>query len=146
MKNGEFSVDTKTGVVVFCQKAHGVSFISTSSEHNLENFNVGVGQLIAMKRNEIKIRKADIDEMRKVVEELSKHSFTGVGRKLYTNFQQITHEKINASLNHIRELNQDLKSLYNGTYDKIPEEVKSGEKAYAIVNGSVAIVDNPYKK
>ena len=63
MKNGEFSVDTKTGVVVFCQKAHGVSFISTSSEHNLENFNVGVGQLIAMKRNEIKIRKADIEEM-----------------------------------------------------------------------------------
>ena len=69
MKNQEFKIDTKSSVVVFCQKSHGRVFTSKSKADSIENFNVGIGQLIAMKRNEIKIRKVDIESMQKVISE-----------------------------------------------------------------------------
>ena len=148
MKNGDFIVDTKSGVVVFCQLAHGKNYVSISKAHNADDFNIGVGQLIAMKRNEIKIRKVDLEGMREVSAHLGESALYyegyGIHSKLYTNAKQVVDEKINASLNHIRELKKDLKALYDGTYDRLPEDVKSGKKVYAVVNGSMTLVDNNY--
>lgn len=119
MKNQEFKIDAKSGVVVFCQKSHGRVFTSKSKADSIDNFNIGIGQLIAMKRNEIKIRKVDIESMQKAVEEckskISVHRGT-TAAKLYANFVQIGCDKINMSYNHIRELKEDLDALYKGTY------------------------------
>lgn len=119
MKNQEFKIDTKSGVVVFCQKSHGRVFTSKSKADSIENFNIGIGQLIAMKRNEIKIRKVDIESMQKVVSECqtkAKENKGTTASKLYANFVQMAMDKVKMSYNHIRELKEDLDRLYNGTY------------------------------
>ena len=119
MKNQEFKIDTKSGVVVFCQKSHGRVFTSKSKADSIENFNIGIGQLIAMKRNEIKIRKVDIESMQKVVEECRAKADEHKGstaHKMYANFVQLAVDKVKMSYNHIRELKEDLDTLYNGTY------------------------------
>ena len=51
-----------------------------------DDFNIGIGQLIAMKKNEIEIRKIDIKSMIKVSErlkELSKTYNNETAHKLY---------------------------------------------------------------
>lgn len=172
MKNQEFKIDTKSGVVVFCQKSHGHVFTSKSKADSIENFNIGIGQLIAMKRNEIKIRKVDIESMQKVVAEcqakVKEHNGTSAS-KLYANFVQIGCDKINMSYNHIRELKEDLDTLYKGTYivkpyteiladhkkiskgaakDKaevfkqpyaVPQEIIDGSHIFDFVNGGAVI-------
>lgn len=172
MKNQEFKIDTKSGVVVFCQKSHGRVFTSKSKADSIENFNIGIGQLIAMKRNEIKIRKVDIESMQKAVEECKRqikaHSGT-TAAKLYANFVQIGSDKVNMSYNHIRELKEDLDTLYKGTYivkpyaeiladhkkirrgtaeDKeevfkqpyaVPQEIIDGTHIFDVVNGCAVI-------
>lgn len=119
MKNQEFKIDTKSGVVVFCQKSHGRVFTSKSKADSIENFNIGIGQLIAMKRNEIKIRKVDIESMQKVVAECQakakEHKGT-TASKLYVNFVQMAMDKVKMSYNHIHELKDDLDTLYRGEY------------------------------
>lgn len=123
MKNQEFKIDTEAGIVVFCQKSHGKTFISKTKVSEKDKFNVGIGQLIAMKRNEIAIRKSDINSMLAVVDECNDLAFLHngtTGQKLYSNFAQIAAEKVSMSRNHIRELKQDLETLYNGTYDVKP--------------------------
>ena len=119
MKNQEFKIDTKAGVVVFCQKAHGQVFTSKTKVDDIKNFNIGIGQLITMKKNEIAIRREDIKSMKDVVSECQMNADFYQGTtagKLWTNFIQITTDKIKMSYNHIHELEDDLESLYNGTY------------------------------
>lgn len=119
MKNQEFKIDTESGVVVFCQKSHGRVFTSKSKVDSIENFNIGIGQLIAMKRNEIKIRKVDIESMQRVVVECrtKANKYKGsTAHKMYANFVQLAVDKVKMSYNHIRELKEDLDALYTGTY------------------------------
>lgn len=150
MNNGDFNVDIKAGVVVFAQRAHGKMHISVSRVKPGEQFNIGVGQLIAMKRNEIEIRQADIKTLTTLrtsmlsmneIERANKNNL--LAARMYANFAGILSEKINASRNHVVELRRDLKRLYQGTYD-LPEEIKTQKSIYAVVNGSVAIVKNPF--
>lgn len=125
MKNQEFKIDTKAGVVVFCQKAHDKIFTSTAKADDIKNFNVGIGQLITMKRNEIAIRREDIKSMKSVVKVCQEHANKYIGStagKLYTNFSQIATDKIKMSYNHIHELEEDLECLYSGTYVTKPYE------------------------
>ena len=163
MKNQEFKIDAKAGIVVFCQKSHGNVFISKTKVSEKDNFNIGIGQLIAMKRNEIDIRKADIKSMLEVLEDCKSFAdfYKGTsGGKLFGNFAQITTDKISMSRNHIRELKEDLETLYNGTYDvkpydeilaerkqmrlvkkpyTVPKEIVDGTHIYEIVNGSAKL-------
>lgn len=163
MKNQEFKIDAEAGIVVFCQKSHGNVFISKTKVSEKDNFNIGIGQLIAMKRNEIDIRKADIKSMLEVLEDCKENIdfYKGTsGCKLFGNFAQITSEKISMSRNHIRELKEDLETLYNGTYDvkpydeiikerkqlslvrkpyTVPKEIVDGTHIYEIVNGSAKL-------
>lgn len=172
MKNQDFKIDAEAGVVVFCQKAHGRVFTSKSKADRIENFNVGIGQLIAMKRNEIDIRKVDIQSMNDVLEDcqrMGKYYRGTTGSKLFSNFVQITSDKIKMSYNHIRELKSDLKALYEGTYivkpyaeilaDRqkvrkgseeekaevfsqpyaVPQEIMDGTHEFYLVGGSVGI-------
>lgn len=172
MKNQEFKIDTKSGVVVFCQTSHGRVFTSMSKADSIENFNIGIGQLIAMKRNEIKIRKVDIESMKKVVAECraKAEEYKGsTAHKLYANFVQLAVDKVKMSYNHIRELKEDLDTLYNGTYivkpyaeiladhqkirkgtaeDKeevfkqpyaVPQEIMDGTHIFELIGGSAAI-------
>ena len=138
MKNQEFKIDAEAGIVVFCQKSHGRVFISKTKVSEKDNFNIGIGQLITMKRNEIEIRKADIKTMQIVADECKELAILhdgSTGQKLYSNFAQITAEKISMSRNHIRELKEDLETLYNGTYDVKPyAEILENHKT--IRNGS----------
>lgn len=137
MKNAEFKIDTKHGVVVVCQTTHGKNFTSVSKTNSLDKFNVGIGQLIALKRNQIAIRKNDIYDMEDVLEtcKTSAEFSNGTDKKLWSNFVQIASDKINMSRNHIRELKRDLKTLCEGTYDVKPyseicEENKKIKKTY----------------
>lgn len=163
MKNQEFKIDAEAGIVVFCQKSHGNVFISKTKVSEKDKFNIGIGQLIAMKRNEIEIRKADIESMLEVLEACKSFAdyYKGTsGGKLFGNFAQITAEKISMSRNHIRELKEDLETLYNGTYDvkpyaeilkerkqlslvrkpyTVPKEIADGTHIYEIVNGSAKL-------
>jgi len=163
MKNQEFKIDAEAGIVVFCQKSHGNVFISKTKVSEKDNFNIGIGQLIAMKRNEIDIRKADIKSMLEVLEDCKSFAnfYNGTsGGKLFGNFAQITTDKISMSRNHIRELKEDLETLYNGTYDvkpydeilaerkqmrlvkkpyTVPKEIVDGTHIYEIVNGSAKL-------
>lgn len=165
MKNGEFKIDTKAGVVAFCQASHGKEFISTSKVEDLTKFNIGIGQLIAMKRNELKIRKADLKTMLSVVDDCNhmSHFYTDTtGSKLWSNFVQLAADKISMSRNHVRELNSDLTHLYNGTYNvkpyaeiledkklkvrdadrpySVPQEVVDGTHVYKYTHGSIELV------
>lgn len=172
MKNQEFKIDTKAGVVVFCQNSHGKQITSKSKADDVKNFNIGIGQLIAMKRNEIKIRKIDIQSMLEVVSECKAQALLHKGttaQKLYSNFVQLACDKVNMSYNHIRELKEDLDTLYKGTYDvkpyaeimkehtvvrkgsddekkavfkkpyAVPQEIVDGTHIFDIVNGSAVI-------
>lgn len=138
MKNQEFKIDAEAGIVVFCQKSHGNVFISKTKVSEKDKFNIGIGQLITMKRNEIEIRKADIKSMLTVADECKDLAYIHSGstaRKLYSNFAQIAAEKVSMSRNHIRELKQDLETLYNGTYEVKPyAEILESHKV--IRNGS----------
>ena len=123
MKNQEFKIDTESGVVVFCQKSHGRVFTSKTKASDKDVFNVGIGQLITMKRNEIAIRKVDIQSMLDVAEkcrQLAKESEGSTAQKLYSYFVQIACDKVNMSRNHIKELKTDLDTLYNGTFEVKP--------------------------
>lgn len=166
MKNGEFLINTKEGVVVFAQRSHGKEFASVSQSHSDDKFNIGIGQLVAMKRNEIKIRKADIKAMRMVAKFLGNCMEEAEGTtagKCFAQYKGITDEKINASLNHIRELKSDLETLYTGTYlvqpyaeiraarlkgtepgqkrdYVVPQEVVDGTHIYKTVGGSTQLV------
>lgn len=171
MKNQEFKIDTEAGIVVFCQESHGNVFISKTKVSEKDKFNIGIGQLITMKRNEIKIRKADIQSMLGVLDDCNYFAINNYGttaQKLYSNFAQITAEKIRMSRNHIRELKEDLETLYNGTYDikpyteiledhkkirngvkekedllkrpyTVPKEIADGTHMFEIVNGSAKL-------
>ena len=119
MKNQEFKIDVDSRVVVFSQKSHGKIIVSKAKADEKDDFNIGIGQLIAMKKNEIEIRKIDIKSMIKVSEklkELSKIYRNETANKLYTYYAQLTDNKISMSRNHIKELKDDLKHLYEGTY------------------------------
>lgn len=70
MKNQEFKIDVDSRVVVFSQKSHGRLITSKAKADEKDDFNIGIGQLIAMKKNEIEIRKIDIKSMIKVSERL----------------------------------------------------------------------------
>jgi hypothetical protein len=122
MGNQEFKVDASSGTVVFCQKAHGVEFVAKSKAVGNDKFNVGIGQLIAMKRVEIAIRKEDIKEMSKVVNECKWELGMSdmPAKKLWSNFIQFSCEKISMSRAHIRQLEKDLDSLYSKTYEVRP--------------------------
>lgn len=123
MKNQEFKIDVDARVVVFSQKSHGKEFISTTKANTDDEFNIGIGQLIVMKKNEIEIRKADIKSMIKVSEnckKLAQENRYETAHKMYTYYAQLTDDKISRSRNHIIELKRDLKSLYEGTYDIKP--------------------------
>lgn len=119
MKNQEFKIDVDSRVVVFSQKSHGRLIVTTSKADEKIDFNIGIGQLIAMKRNEIEIRKIDIKSMIKASEklkELSKIHNNETAHKLYVYYAQLTDNKIAMSRNHIKELKKDLRHLYEGTY------------------------------
>lgn len=122
MKNQEFRIDTEAGVVVFSQKAHDKMFVSKSKANSPSEFNIGIGQLIAMKRNEIEIRKVDIQSMLDVIKECENKlkDAHGTAKKLWTNFIQLANDKVKMSQNHIRELKKDLDTLYKGTYTVKP--------------------------
>ena len=124
MKNQEFKIDAEAGVVVFSQKAHDKMYTSKSKVDNIADFNVGIGQLIAMKRNEIEIRKDDIESMKDVAAQCEGmvNKTRGIERKLWSNFLQLAHDKIRMSQNHIHELRTDLEALYNKTYVVKPYE------------------------
>ena len=122
MGNQEFKVDAKSGTVVFCQKSHDKVFVDKSKAVGTDEFNVGIGQLITMKRVEIAIRKEDIKSMKRVVEDC-KYEFDfgdAPAKKLYSNFIQFACSKISMSRAHIHQLKKDLDSLYNKTYEVRP--------------------------
>lgn len=148
MKNNEFKIDAEAGVITFAQKAHGNMFVSKAKVGGSDQFNIGVGQLIAMKRNEIAIRRVDIQEMRRITTELNDilskvpkndPENGGIIRRLFVDFTRQVHVKINASLNHVRELKKDIKQLECGEYD-LPEGIKLGTHMYAVIDGSVKVV------
>ena len=145
MKNNEFKIDTEAGVITFAQMAHGNMFVSKAKVGGSDQFNIGVGQLIAMKRNEIAIRRVDIQEMRRITatlnDILSKDDPEdgGIIRRLFADFNRLVHAKINALLNHVRELKKDIKQLERGEYD-LPEGIKLGTHMYAVIDGSVKVV------
>ena len=122
MGNQEFKVDASSGTVVFCQKAHDKVFVAKSKAVGTDEFNVGIGQLITMKRVEIAIRKEDIKEMSRVVGECKWQLELSdmPAKKLWSNFIQFSCEKISMSRAHIKQLEKDLDSLYNKTYEVRP--------------------------
>ncbi len=122
MGNQEFKVDAKSGTVVFCQKSHDKVFVAKSKAVGTDEFNVGIGQLITMKRVEIAIRKEDIKEMQRVANECKWHVEMNdmAARKLWSNFAQFSCEKISMSRAHIKQLEKDLDALYNKTYEVRP--------------------------
>lgn len=122
MGNQEFKVDAKYGTVVFCQKSHDNVFVAKSKAVGTDEFNVGIGQLITMKRVEIAIRKKDINEMSHVVNECKWQLEMSdmPAKKLWSNFIQFSCEKISMSRAHIKQLEKDLDSLYNKTYEVRP--------------------------
>lgn len=148
MKNNEFKIDAEAGVITFAQMAHGNMFVSKAKVGGSDQFNIGVGQLIAMKRNEIAIRRVDIQEMRQITATLNDilskvpkndPEDGGIIRRLFADFNRQVHVKINASLNHVRELKKDIKQLERGEYD-LPEGIKLGTHMYAVIDGSVKVV------
>lgn len=122
MGNQEFKVDAKSGTVVFCQKSHDKVFIAKSKAVGTDEFNVGIGQLITMKRVEIAIRKEDIKAMQRVANECKWQTELSEmpAKKLWSNFVQFSCEKISMSRAHIKQLEKDLDSLYNKTYEVRP--------------------------
>lgn len=155
-KNQEFRIDAEAGVVVFLQKSHGKVFSSITKASSEDKFNIGIGQLITMKRNEIAIRKVDIKSMLLALEDCkasSKHYEGTTAHKLFMNFTQIVTDKINMSRNHIRELRNDLDALYNGTYEvkpyaeiieehkKVRNMIKNGDKnsVSEIISGKYSV-------
>lgn len=123
MKSQGFKIDAKSGVVVFFQLSHGKMFSSKAKVGDGDKFNVGIGQLIAMKRNEIAIRKKDIEDMQDMIDYLRidiHANNDNIGAKLYSQFLQVVHDKIKKSYHHIHELEHDLETLYEGTYDVRP--------------------------
>ena len=122
MGNQEFKVDAKSGTVVFCQKSHDNVFVAKSKAVGTDEFNVGIGQLITMKRVEIAIRKEDIKAMQHVANECKWQTELNEmpAKKLWSNFIQFSCEKISMSRAHIKQLEKDLDSLYNKTYEVRP--------------------------
>lgn len=150
MGNQEFKVDASSGTVVFCQKAHGVEFVAKSKAVGNDKFNVGIGQLIAMKRVEIAIRKEDIKAMNDVLV-TGKYLVdcnVNPAKKLYSNFVQFTCEKINMSRAHIRQLEKDLDALYNKTFEVRPYaeiiEIRKNARKECKNNKSKGRYDGPY--
>ena len=148
MKNNEFKIDAEAGVITFAQMAHGNMFVSKAKVGGSDQFNIGVGQLIAMKRNEIAIRRVDIQEMRRITTTLNDilskvpkndPENGGIIRRLFVDFTRQVYVKINASLNHVRELKKDIRQLERGEYD-LPEGIKLGTHMYAVIDGSVKVV------
>ena len=136
-------------MVVFCQHSHGEEFVSKSKANNLSEFNIGIGQLIAMKRNEIAIRKADIKSYELVISDCQ-HSEITTPNKLWSTFIQMAYEKINMSRNHIRELNRDLAVLYEGTYGVRPyteilEEARKTRHLYDPNNKEITTKQNNFR-
>lgn len=148
MKNNEFKIDAEAGVITFAQMAHGNMFVSKAKVGGSDQFNIGVGQLIAMKRNEIAIRRVDIQEMRRITTTLNDilskvpkndPENGGIIRRLFVDFTRQVYVKINASLNHVRELKKDIRQLERGEYD-LPEGIKLGTHMYVVIDGSVKVV------
>ena len=152
MKNQEFKIDVDSRVVVFSQKSHGRLITSKAKADEKDDFNIGIGQLIAMKKNEIEIRKIDIKSMIKVskrLKELSKIYNNETAHKLYVYYAQLTDDKIAMSRNHIKELKKDLKHLYEGTYmvkpyAEIVEERKTVRDGVDVETKN-KILSEPYK-
>lgn len=152
MKNQEFKINVDSRVVVFSQKSHGRLVTSKAKADKKDDFNIGIGQLIAMKKNEIEIRKIDIKSMIKVSErlkELSKTYNNETAHKLYVYYAQLTDNKIAMSRNHIKELKKDLRHLYEGTYmvkpyAEIVEERKTVRDGVD-VEAKNKILSEPYK-
>lgn len=140
MKNGEFIIDKEKGTVLFFQKYHDMMMFGESKCHENDQFNTIVGQLIAMKRCELKIRKKEIEAVRDIIDDLKlwKTHSCGIGQeRIVENFIQYSYETLRRNLNHVRELKDDIKKLNENTYT-LPENAENIK--YEYVNGSMKLV------
>lgn len=139
MQNGEFNIDQKSKTVVFCQSAHGKRYYGKSNCDNSDTFDVVKGQLIAMKRCELNIRKEEIAATRNVLLNVKTiHSYAPENEnKLWEGFSRKANETLSQHLNHVRELKNDIARLINNEYD-----YPKGDYRYETVLGSMRLVDN----
>ena len=140
MRNGDFVIDKEKGTILFFQKYHGKMMFGESKCHKNDKFNVIVGQLIAMKRCELKIRKIEIEAVRNAIEYLKTwktHYFKVGQERLLEHYIQFSHETLRNHLNHVRELRKDIEELDKGTYI-LPENAENLK--YEYIKGSMKLV------
>lgn len=139
MQNGEFNIDRKSKTVVFCQTAHGKRYYGKSTCDNSDTFDLVKGQLIAMKRCELNIRKDEIAATINVLNTVkSLHSYAPDNEnKLWENFIHKASETLSQHRNHVRELRHDIERLIANEY-----EHPTGNVRYQTVHGSMKLVND----
>ena len=140
MKNGEFVIDNEKGTILFFQKYHDKMMFGESKCHKNDKFNVIVGQLIAMKRCELKIRKQEIKAVRNAIEDFKfwrEHTCEIGQERLIEHYVQYSNEVLKNHLNHVKELKSDIKKLEENTYT-LPKNAENLK--YEYINGSMKLV------